>query len=147
LLTGTLAETLMTRILVVDDDKSVGTAIKTVLEAAGFDVVHSIDCMSGVAQIKAAEFDVVMVDLFMPGIDGLETIKAFRQIKPQVPIIAISGFLPRDGHGKAPDFLGMATKLGANRSLAKPFRPRDLMQAVEACLSGTADAPAPASAP
>jgi len=126
----------MTRVLVVDDDKSVGAAIKTVLEIAGFEVVHALDCMSGIAAIKAADFHIVMVDLFMPGIDGLETINAFRQIMPGVPIIAISGFMPRDGHGRAPDFLGMATKLGANCGLAKPFRPRDLMAAVESCLGG-----------
>jgi CheY-like chemotaxis protein len=128
----------MTRILVVDDDKSVGFAIKTVLETAGYEVAYAPDCMSGIAAIKEAEYGVLMVDLFMPGIDGLETIKAFRQIKPDVPIIAISGFMPRDGHGRAPDFLGMATKLGANRAMAKPFRPRDLLQAVEECLAGSA---------
>jgi CheY-like chemotaxis protein len=132
----------MTRILVVDDDQSVGFAIKTVLETAGYEVAYAPDCMSGVAAIREAAYGVLMVDLFMPGIDGLETIKAFRQIKPEVPIIAISGFMPRDGHGRAPDFLGMATKLGANRALAKPFRPRDLLQAVEECLAWSAE-PAP----
>jgi CheY-like chemotaxis protein len=125
----------MTRILVVDDDESVGFAIKTVLETAGYEISYAPDCMSGLTAIKEAEYGVLMVDLFMPGIDGLETIKAFRQIKPDVPIIAISGFVSRDGHGRAPDFLAMATKLGANRALAKPFRPRDLLQAVEECLA------------
>src|SRR5437016_10881647 len=107
----------MTHILVVDDDRSVGSAIKVVLEHEGVDVVLALDCMSGLAAMKSKHFDVVMVDLFMPALDGLETIKALRQIRPDVPIIAISGFMPRDGHTMAPDFLSMATKLGATCSL------------------------------
>ena len=133
----------MTRVLVVDDDKAVGTVIKTVLEVSGFEVVHVLDCMSGLRQIEKAAFQLVMVDLFMPGIDGLETIKAFRARDRDLPIIAISGFMPRDGHDPAPDFLGMAIKLGANRSLAKPFRPRELLQVVQACLPDNAVADPP----
>jgi DNA-binding response OmpR family regulator len=52
-----------------------------------------------------------------------------------VPVIAISGFLFRHSAQPAPDFLTMATKLGAAYSLPKPFRPKDLLQVVEACLS------------
>jgi DNA-binding response OmpR family regulator len=132
----------MTRVLIVDDDRSVGAAITTVLEVGGFEAVHVLDCMSGLAAMEHTDFQLIMVDLFMPGIDGLETIKALRSRNAAVPIIAISGFTPRDGHAPAPDFLGMATKLGADRSLAKPFRPRELLQAVNACLdqvSGISD--------
>jgi len=125
----------MTRVLVVDDDRAVGMAIKMVLEVAGFEVIHALDCMSGLAEIDKSDFQLIMVDLFMPGIDGLETIKECRRRDATVPIIAISGFMPRNGQDPAPDFLGMATKLGATRSLAKPFRPRELLQAVETCLA------------
>ncbi len=131
----------MTHILVVDDDRSVGTAIKTVLEVSGFEVTHVLDGMSGIAELKAGDFQVIMVDLFMPGIDGLETIRAFREIKPAIPIIAISGFMSRHGR-EAPDYLEMATKLGATASLAKPFRPRELLDTVRACLDNTAETPA-----
>lgn len=131
----------MTRVLVVDDDRAVGTTIRTVLEVAGFEVVHVLDCMSGLAAMEKADFQVIMVDLFMPGIDGLETIKRFRERDVAVPIIAISGFMPRDGHDPAPDFLGMATKLGATRSLPKPFRPRELLHVVDACLADANNTP------
>ena len=50
----------------------------------------------------------------------------------------MSGFLFRDGANPAPDFLNMATKLGAAYSLHKPFRPRELVKAVKACVSGAA---------
>jgi CheY-like chemotaxis protein len=135
----------MIRVLVVDDDKSVGVAIRTVLETAGYEVAYAPDCMSGLASVQESECDVAMIDLFMPGIDGLETIKAFRQLMPDLPIVAISGFIPREGISQAPDFLGMATKLGATRSLAKPFRPRELIQAVRQCLEGGAQRSAQAT--
>jgi DNA-binding NtrC family response regulator len=66
--------------------------------------------------------------------DGLETIRAFNKHAPAVPVIAISGFLFRDSATPAPDFLAMATKLGAAYSLHKPFRPKELLRVVEACL-------------
>jgi CheY-like chemotaxis protein len=125
----------MSRVLVVDDDKAVRTVIKTVLELEGFDVVVAEDGRRGIAAIQSYNFDVVIVDIFMPGMDGLETIRVFNKYAPTVPVIAISGFLFRDSSAPAPDFLSMATKLGAAYSLHKPFLPKDLLRVVEACLS------------
>src|SRR5918996_3355506 len=85
---------------------------------------------------------ILVVDIFMPGMDGLETIRLFNNHAPEVPVIAISGFMFRDSGKPAPNFLSMATKLGAAYSLAKPFRPKDLMQAVACCLT-TRDDEAP----
>jgi DNA-binding response OmpR family regulator len=137
----------MSRVLVVDDDKAVRTVIKTVLELEGFDVIVAEDGRSGIAAIQSYSFDVVIVDIFMPGMDGLETIRIFNKHAPTVPVIAISGFLFRDSSIPAPDFLSMATKLGAAYSLHKPFRPKDLLRVVEACLSedGPSGRPKPAS--
>jgi CheY-like chemotaxis protein len=124
----------MARILVVDDDRAVRTAIQTLLEYEGFDVTLADGGHHGLEALENGAFDVVIVDIFMPGMDGLETIKAFHLQAPSVPIIAMSGFIFRDSTGPAPDFLKMATKLGAAYSLHKPFRPRELLQAVENCL-------------
>ena len=57
----------MSRVLVVDDDKAVRTVIKTVLELEGFDVIVAEDGRSGIAAIQSYSFDVVIVDIFMPG--------------------------------------------------------------------------------
>jgi CheY-like chemotaxis protein len=103
----------MPRVLVVDDDKAIRSVIKTVLELEGFDVVVAEDGRRGIAAIQSHNFDVVIVDIFMPGMDGLETIRVFNRHAPSVPVIAISGFLFRDSSIPAPDFLSMATKLGA----------------------------------
>jgi CheY-like chemotaxis protein len=124
----------MPTILVIDDDQAVRTAIKTVLEHEGFEVFVAEDGRTGLEAVQSMAFDVVIVDIFMPGMDGLETIKLFHVRAPRVPIIAISGFMFRDSSVPAPDFLGMATKLGAACALHKPFRPRELTQAVESCL-------------
>jgi CheY-like chemotaxis protein len=67
--------------------------------------------------------------------DGYQTIKEFRRIDPDLQIIAMSGVMFRESSGgSAPDFLGMAAKLGATRSLHKPFRPAELIEAVRACV-------------
>jgi DNA-binding response OmpR family regulator len=124
----------MQHILVIDDDTSVRRAVKTLLEHEGFDVTAAEDGRAGVEALQGATFDLVIVDIFMPGMDGLETITALHKFAPGVPIIAMSGFMFRDSSAPAPDFLAMATKLGAACSLHKPFRPRELVAAVQACL-------------
>jgi DNA-binding response OmpR family regulator len=68
------------------------------------------------------------------GMDGFETMRMVRQQRPQMPIIVISGRPISSETDKAPDFLTMATKLGAVSSLQKPFRPADLLAAVSGCL-------------
>lgn len=125
----------MARILVIDDDKSVRAAIQTLLDYEGYEVVVAESGRSGIEALETAAFDLVLVDIFMPGMDGLETIKMFHQRNARVPIIAMSGFMFRDSSAPAPDFLTMATKLGAAHSLHKPFRPQELLRAVEACLA------------
>ena len=70
----------------------------------------------------------------MPGMDGFETMRMVRQLRPLIPIIVISGRPISSDEGGAPDFLTMATKLGAVSSLQKPFKPADLLAAVADCL-------------
>lgn len=132
----------MSRVLVIDDDPAVRAVIKIVLERHGFEVITAEDGRSGVAAVADQKFDVVIVDIFMSGMDGLESIRAFNKIAPSLPVIAMSGFLFRDALTPAPDFLAMATKLGAACSLQKPFRSKELLHAVTACLANAAAAPA-----
>jgi len=126
----------MPRILVVDDDVSVRVATRTLLEHEGYEVVCADSGRTGIEAIASTSFNAVIVDIFMPDMDGLQTIKAFNRQAPGVPIIAMSGFMFRDSSAPAPDFLSMSTKLGAAYSVRKPFRPLDLLRALKACLSG-----------
>jgi CheY-like chemotaxis protein len=79
----------------------------------------------------------LIVDIFMPGMDGLETIRNIHQMQRDIPIIVISGYAFRTALESVPDFLGMAMKFGAVSSLQKPFRPSQLLSAVAACLQGS----------
>jgi len=127
----------MTRILVIDDDCSVGVAIQTLLGRQGCDVMLAPSGQVGIQTFETSSFDAVMVDLFMPGMDGLETIASIRQRGPTVPIVAMSGFTLCDSMGPTPDFLDMAAKLGATYCLRKPFGPHQLMAAINTCLEQT----------
>jgi CheY-like chemotaxis protein len=121
----------MTRILVIDDDIGVRTAIQTILKNRSFDVVLAECGHSGVAAIEAFAFDAVLVDIFMPGMNGIETIRVLRQSAPKVPVIAMSGYVFRESSSPTPDFFRMALDLGAACCIPKPFKPWEIIKAVE----------------
>ncbi len=126
------------RVLVIDDDHSVGAAIETLLRREGCEVVFAESAAGGLQAFEESSFDAVIVDILMPVMDGFETIEAFRQRDSTVPIIAISGFRFRDVDRTTPDFLERALKLGATYCLRKPFGARQLMTAINACSENTA---------
>lgn len=127
-------EPAMTRVLIIDDDPSVGAAIQMMLARQGCDTVHTPDAPAGIQAFESSKFDVVMVDIFMPGMNGLDTITGLRQRAPTVPILAMSGFRFRDSMAPGLDFLGIAVKLGATSCLRKPFAPQQLMAAINSGL-------------
>jgi CheY-like chemotaxis protein len=127
----------LARILVVDDDAAVQMTVRLLLERAGHIVVTADDGRKGLALCQSGDFDLLFLDIFMPGMDGFETMRMVRQHRPQIPIIVISG--------RPISYLTMATKLGAISSLQKPFRPADLLAAVTGCLEAVdRGAPRPA---
>ncbi len=122
----------MAHILVIDDDVNVLTTIMVTLKRRGHDVVLAECGHRGVAAIEAFAFDAVIVDIFMPGINGLETVNTIRQCAPRVPIIATSDYVFRGSSASpAPDFFRMALDLGAACCLRKPFRPGEIIKAIE----------------
>ena len=123
----------MAKILIVDDDPAVQMTIRLLLERAGHSVEVAGDGLKGLAAFEQGEFDLLFLDIFMPGMDGLETMRHILRQRPTTPIIVISG-RPLVGDAGEPDFLAMATKLGAVSSLPKPFRPAALLTMVESCL-------------
>ena len=122
------------KILIVDDDSAVQATIKLLLERAGHSVVVASDGRKGLAAFETGDFDLLFLDIFMPGMDGIETMRRVHQQRPLIPIIVISGNPIHGELGTGPDFLSMATKLGAVSSLQKPFRPAALLAAVAGCL-------------
>lgn len=124
----------MARILIIDDDSAVQATIKILLERAGHSVVAAGDGRIGLAIFETGDFDLLFLDIFMPGMDGFETMRLVHQQQPLTPIIVISGNPNTFDSISGPDFLTMATKLGAVSSLQKPFKPAALLAAVASSL-------------
>ena len=132
----------MAEVLVVDDDPAVQSVIKLVLERAGHAVAVASDGRKAIAEFEGKEFDLLLLDIFMQGMGGLETMRMVRQARPALPIIVISGRPATEDLREEPDFLSMATKLGATYSLPKPFKPAALLSMVAEGLEA-ASSPAP----
>jgi CheY-like chemotaxis protein len=126
----------MASILVVDDEPDVAEAIQSVLEHAGFVVVTANSAQSGLAAIEQQSFDVVVTDIIMPKVNGLELIRRLRTGHPRVRVIAISGggsFGPLSLKPEAISthaFIAAARDAGAEEVLTKPFDMDDLLAAV-----------------
>ena len=86
------------------------------------------------AHSKPADFDVMLIDVFMPHMRGFESIRMFQERKPDMPIIAMSGYAFANAE-RAPDFLRMTIELGAACCLRKPFTPDALLTSVNQCIT------------
>jgi DNA-binding response OmpR family regulator len=125
----------MARIIVIDDEGVLRATIRRVLAAAGHEVLEASDGELGLKLLADHGADLVVTDIFMPGQDGIVTVRRIRKEFPAVKIIAMSG---GDATGRM-DLRPDAVMLGAAASLAKPFAPAELLAAVRRVLEGTKD--------
>ena len=123
----------MKSILLIDDDDLSRGAIHKMLERAGYAVQSTGDGRGALDQYRSDPTDLVITDLIMPDIDGLEIIQELRRISPSVRVLAISG----GGRVEAEEYLSVARKFGAVEVLPKPFTGQRLKMAVEAALGET----------
>lgn len=112
------------RILVVDDEERVRLAVQRVLTEAGYEVFLAADGAEGLAMVQEHAPDLVLVDLMMPVMDGMEFLDQARRRYPDLTSVVITGFATLE---KAVE----AMKQGADDFLAKPFKPQDLRMVVE----------------
>ena len=126
----------MPRILVVDDDPLGGQTIEANLERAGFEVIVADGGEAGMRALETSNFDVMLVDIFMPHMRGFESVRIFHERAPAIPLIAMSGYAFASLDASAPDFLRMTLELGASRCLRKPFTPVALLTVINECLAG-----------
>lgn len=122
----------MARILIIDDDRLAREAMRIALSNSRHEVTLAESGKAGVEKGLADDFDVVIVDLFMPDMDGLAVIKTIHDSKPTMPLIAASGFMLGGGEClEMPNFNTMANEAGAVATLYKPFRPAVLLAEIE----------------
>jgi DNA-binding response OmpR family regulator len=125
----------MELILVIDDDEDVRSCIRNILEHSGYSVLEAENGRVGIDIFRHSTVVLVIVDLFMPEKEGIETIIELRKEFADLKILAISGGIP----GYGPDhFLHIAQKLGADGTLDKPFNMQQLLSKVENLLTSTA---------
>jgi len=132
----------MRRILVIDDQAHVRAAVTLALRAKGFEVVTAENGHAGLREFRAAAFDLAVVDIFMPEMDGVKLIKAFRERTPDFPVIAVSGRHLGASGRTALDLFPLAPEFADVVCLQKPFRPAELMQAIAKATAPASVAPA-----
>ena len=114
----------MTRILLVEDNEDVRSMLKEVLESEGYEVEEAISGTGALRSYAISPLDLILIDLIMPGTEGIEVIMKIRKNNPNLKIIAMSGA----------DYLDLAMKLGADSSLKKPFSKDAVLDAVKETL-------------
>jgi CheY-like chemotaxis protein len=122
----------MARLLVVDDDEADRIVLRTILERASHEVWVAKDGAEALSQFQGNRIEVVITDLQMSNVHGLELITILRELTPRPGIIAISG----TGESQ----LDMARLMGASHTLQKPVRPDLLLNAVADLSRGSARA-------
>ena len=114
------------RVLVVDDEETIRELLAKTLALAEYDVDLSTDGRAALERLRIIPYDLLITDLKMPGVDGLTVIKEARRLKPDIPVIIITGF---SSEASAIE----AVNLGVSGYLTKPFRvPRVLGVAAKA---------------
>jgi two-component system response regulator HydG len=102
------------RLLIVDDDRAILTLVGAVALAEGFEVTTTVDGTDALHQLRRRTADLVLVDLRMPGVSGLDVLRAIRALNPASQVVLMSGFATIDSAVEA-------VKLGATDYLTKPF--------------------------
>lgn len=115
------------KVLVVDDEQSIVTLLQYNLQQSGFEVVTAYDGEEGLEKIFSEKPDIVVLDLMLPKMDGVEVCKSVRNEKNQVPILMLTA--KDDEFDKV---LGL--ELGADDYMTKPFSPREVIARIKAIL-------------
>ncbi len=116
----------MARILLVDDDIRLGALLERLLKPEGFQVAVVTDGLQGARRATSEVFDLVVLDVMLPGIDGCEVLRRIRQ-QSKVPVVMLTA------KGTENDRI-VGLELGADDYLPKPFNPRELLARIKAVL-------------
>jgi DNA-binding response OmpR family regulator len=115
------------RVLVVDDDPTVSDVVRRYLERAEYEVTLAADGQGALAAVQEHKPDLVVLDLMLPGIDGLEVCRRLRRDDPNLPVVMLTAL-----GDEADRVVGLS--LGADDYVTKPFSPRELVLRVQSVL-------------
>lgn len=112
----------MAKILLIDDEAEIRASVRAMLEGLGHEVQDASGGRDGCLLAEAQQFDCAVVDIFMPGMDGLETIQILKSLRAELPVIVLAG------EGRiSPDLAcRLALALGADHALRKPVDSKEL---------------------
>ncbi len=113
-----------TRVLVVDDDSTMAKFLSSYLARRDFEVSTASTGEEAIRVFRVYDPSLVLLDVSIPGMDGMDTLERIKQIKPEISVIMVSG-------QSNPELIFRASKLGADDYIAKPFEPRDLDQRID----------------
>ncbi|MBO7214423.1 MAG: response regulator transcription factor [Clostridia bacterium] len=116
----------MKKLLIVDDEEKIREVIKEYAEFEGYEVLEACDGIEAVKMVKDGDFDLIIMDIMMPKLDGFSAVKELRKVK-DVPVIMLSA--RTEEYDKLFGF-----ELGADDYVVKPFSPKELMARVNAVL-------------
>jgi DNA-binding response OmpR family regulator len=119
------------KILLVDDDPQILAICHDFLQASGYDPVTVVDGLQGLAAARRERPDLIVLDLMLPGMDGLDVCRAIRR-KSNVPIIMLTGRV-----GETDRIIGL--EIGADDYMTKPFSPRELVARIGVILRRASD--------
>lgn len=115
------------RILVVDDDPTVSDVVRRYLERAGYAVTQANDGPAALARIAGEQPDLIVLDLMLPGVDGLTVCRRLQRRSPPIPVIMLTAL------GEEADRV-LGLQVGADHYVTKPFSPRELVLRVQSVL-------------
>ena len=117
----------MPLILIVDDDPMIRKMLVTAFSKKKYDVMEASNGKTALSIFRSEDIDIVITDIIMPDMEGIETIRELRRIKSDAKIIAFSG-----GGSLSPDgYLKIASSMGAQHVFRKPISIKELSKAVE----------------
>ncbi len=114
----------MARILVADDEERITTLLSEELTENGHEVVAVSDGAAAVLEAVEGEFDCILLDVKMPGMDGVGALRSIKKAKPQVPVIIITAHI---GEG----YMFESRRLGATDFITKPFKLSQVREAID----------------
>jgi two-component system nitrogen regulation response regulator NtrX len=115
------------RVLIVDDEKNIVSSLQEILNDEGYEIVTAEDGLDALEIVQSEPPDLVLLDIWIPGMDGIEVLQAIKTYHPEIEVLVMSG------HGTI-DTAVKATKLGAYDFIEKPFSMDQLVLSVEKAL-------------